>query len=47
MAKDVLTDEDVELEIERLTASEAVRLAKKGASVQISAQTIFVYFALV
>ena len=29
MAKDVLTDEDVELEIERLTASEAVRLAKK------------------
>lgn len=29
MAKDFLTDEDVELEIERLKDSEAVKLAKK------------------
>lgn len=29
MAKDFLTDEDVELEIERLRDSEAVKLAKK------------------
>lgn len=29
MAKDFLTDEDVELEIERLRESEAVKLAKK------------------
>ena len=29
MAKDFLTDEDVELEIERLMGSEAVKLAKK------------------
>lgn len=29
MAKEIMTDADVELEIERLTASEAVRLAKK------------------
>ena len=29
MAKEVLTDEQVELEIERLTNSEAVRLARR------------------
>lgn len=29
MAKDFLTDEDVELEIERLMESEAVKLAKR------------------
>ena len=29
MARDILTDDDVELEIKRLTESEAVQLAKK------------------
>lgn len=29
MAKEIMTDEDVELEIERLNESEAVQLAKK------------------
>ena len=29
MARDVMTDEDVELEIERLVESEAVKLAQK------------------
>ena len=29
MARDILTDEDVELEIKRLNESEAVQLAKK------------------
>lgn len=34
MAKDFLTDEQVELEIERLTNSEAVKLAKKEAAIK-------------
>lgn len=35
MAKDFLTDEQVELEIERLLNSEAVRLAKKETRIKL------------
>lgn len=44
MPREILTDEQVELEIERLLNSDDVKLAKKGNAYQASQKTVYVQF---